>query len=78
MAEIYKLHPDKEVNYHFDDKVITGVSIDSGFNRFYLGITEDFCSKGGEVCPVNQEEIKQLCIAWLAIVDPDVLKADEE
>lgn len=42
MGEVVKLRPDNEVNYHMTGGKIEGVSIDSGFNRFYLGITDEY------------------------------------
>ena len=78
---VLKLRPKEKISYHIDDDKVIGVSIECNQKdkEIYFGLKEDsfnnmsVYTKGS--CPsIKVDDFKNLCIAWLALVDPDILK----
>jgi len=75
MSNIIKIYPKKEINYHIADDKIEGVSLEVRDQNLFFGIDGTFYY-GKEFHSAKPKEIEELCIAYLALVNPDVLKFD--
>jgi len=86
MSNIIQINPFTDIDYHLDDSKIEGVSLSpTGTNKLYIGSPCGFTSGkyssvylDGGFHDFKTDELKNLMIAWLAIVDPSVLNFDKE
>ena len=79
MGEVIEIKPDSIIYIKNDQNEITGVGdTDSGVE--FVNALNGWASVyfDGEFLMVERDKFKQLCIAWLALNYPDVLKFDHE
>jgi len=85
MSNVVNINPANDVMYHIEDDKFEGVSLSpTDKHKLYLGTPCDFSN--GKRCSVyldggfheyDTQKLKDLMIAWLALVDPSVLKFDD-
>lgn len=70
--------------YHLDDDKIQAVGLQVKDKSLYLGLPDSFSEGrncdiyfGKEFSSIRTTDLEEMCIAWLALVNPDVLKFDD-
>ena len=80
MGEVVEIKPDSIVYIYSDDNKIVGIGdTDSGVE--FVNANSGWASvyfEGEDSLMVERDNFKQLCIGWLALNYPDVLKIDDE
>lgn len=85
MGNVININPANDVMYHLEGDKFEGVSLSpTEKNKLYFGTPCDYSN--GKRCSVyldggfhdyDTEKLKNLMVAWIALVDPDLLRWDK-